>query len=182
MLPSILTDLVGFVRDKFTTSSLASPELLQTQRIAPFKAIHSSKATSNPNDPLKAFVIACVVLRGHTNDYPLPLGEQFKSSLERASHDIGHKKSATASKGKAKTSAPFRQIVGSSKHIDALDQLRAELRRHTGDSTLPYLDKQDWRNTKKQGASQRLQIGWRDKTLVSAFFNPSRGTSEQLIM
>jgi len=191
--PNMLTVHIILTLDKGPATINTANKLLQVSLLAPFKYIrpHDTRPLSM-DAPLKAFILACFILRGHTRDVALRPRSTVNGALRQALLDVER---GAARKGKGKTdvsaSPNDAKRAGSSSLGQRVDshgpkqghyrhEIEEVLWERFGTGTLPYLDHLRWTPTTTKGAVERLKIGTRMDRPVFAFFDPKASPSNQI--
>ncbi|KAF1919980.1 hypothetical protein BDU57DRAFT_593668 [Ampelomyces quisqualis] len=197
-MPSFITDLVTFISEHDTQQDMTK-NLARATQLAPFKYLRPlGLADLRKECPLKAFILACFVLRGHSNDCPLPLTltmmTAFKAAILKintgAGNDTAQEQPRTsmwprgyctrASASRQNASASPRPHPGPRKY--GLGDMKTGLEMYTGLQDLPYLTRLRWLPIDQEGAKEKLHIGTRLDQPVFAYFNPWENPSQQLMI
>jgi hypothetical protein len=173
-----------FTGDDTDKKSVPRAKLHQVSFEVPFKYI--CLQTDYPlgeECPLRAFILACYILRGHTKNFSTKTRAIVISGLQQALLDVDEGL-ITKGKGKAVTgnttsasSSSRPNIVGRASQTNwreghRLEAVQASLRKNFGYETLPYLNLLIWKSTNMIGAPEKLQIGTRQGHPVFAIFDP----------
>jgi len=189
----MLTVSISLTLDKGPATINTANKLLQVSLLAPFKYIrpHDTRPLSM-DAPLKAFILACFILRGHTQDTAIRPRSTVNSAFRQALLDVER---GAARKGKNKTNvtaiSPDAKRASSSSVSQKIDYpgprqghyrhaIEEVLWERFGTGTLSYLDHLRWAPTTTKGASEKLKIGTRMNRPVFAFFDPKASPSSQL--
>jgi hypothetical protein len=179
----MLQDRVVFTYGGPNDIGLVAITSLMVSYIAPFKYIIASVTNPLSRDcPLKAFILACFILRGHTKDASMRMHSAVFVGLRKALSDI---KQGTEENGKGKDmakSAPLIQpsaqqkLVSGDSHPKAreghrIEAVQAELLKFFPFDNLPYIHQLKWQPSNTTGSSEKLKIGTRHKRTVFAVLN-----------
>ncbi|KAF2829080.1 hypothetical protein CC86DRAFT_403735 [Ophiobolus disseminans] len=181
--PDMLMATVTFVLEDGITPIDLAAKLRQVSFLAPFKYIrpHNSRPLSI-DAPLKAFISACFVLLGHTQDNPLRPRSTVNSAIRQALLDIER---GSAEKGKREVSVDTQEVAsrvttsstsqsvvspgpGRGRYRQAIKEILWE---KCGTGNLPYLNRLERTPTITKGADEKLQIGNLKGHPVFAFFD-----------
>ncbi|EAT84016.2 hypothetical protein SNOG_08848 [Parastagonospora nodorum SN15] len=190
---SLRANLIKLITGDGVTTSQVEPSMLGQIVYAPiFKHIRCDTGTaSQPDCPIKAFMVACFVLRGHTHDNPLKPRALFRveliTALKQYEQTIllkGKRKDLAGATSASSTASAFNgksvtPAVESDKghHVE---DVRSHLQKKLGSGTLPYISDLGWEPSSLAGAPEKLRIGTRCHAAVFAIFNPRAHPAQQL--
>ncbi|KAH5194796.1 hypothetical protein HBI81_139170 [Parastagonospora nodorum] len=190
---SLRANLIKLITGDGVTTSQVEPSMLGQIVYAPiFKHIRCDTGTaSQPDCPIKAFMVACFVLRGHTHDKPLKPRALFRvgliTALKQYEQTIllkGKRKDLAGATSASSTASAFNgksvtPAVESDKghHVE---DVRSHLQKKLGSGTLPYISDLGWEPSSLAGAPEKLRIGTRCHAAVFAIFNPRAHPAQQL--
>jgi hypothetical protein len=189
----MMQDRVVFTSEGTTDTGLVAITPLMVSYIAPFKYVNASATNPLSRDcPLKAFVLACFILRGHTKDAPMKIHRAVLVSLRKALTDI---KQGTEEIGKGKDKAQSVPVIQSSSQQKVvsgdsnakareghrIEAVRAELLKFFPFDTLPYIHQLKWQPSNTTGSPEKLKIGTLHNHAVFAILNiHAKSCSQQL--
>jgi len=174
--------------DGDTTSQIEPSMLNHIVYTAPFKHIRYHTGTASESDcPIKAFMVACFVLRGHTHEKALKPRALFRVGLITA---LQQYEQTVLVKGKGRllaraASAPWSNgkkitVPAETEKGHHVEDVRSHLQKKLGVQTLSYINSLGWAPSCLPGAPERLRIGTRCNTTVFATFNPHAPFAQQL--